>query len=162
MTFHEQDFDRQWQALAEPSSPAEPLRWEWENGRAECSLENVESLACSLQELKVYSDSLAGADAAQLQSRGQQLAQRLRYLTEPLQVLETDAETPAVQMRSLPPQREGKTSLYYELELRPGAICLQRYCKRPGQPRRSVGANLTKEVLLRLMRDVQSATENPA
>ena len=59
-----------------------------------------------------------------------------------------------MQLRSNPPQRDDDGRSYYELLVRRGGeITLTRYRKENGDARRPIAANVTREVLLRLVGD---------
>ena len=91
----------------------------------------------------------------------QQLAQRVQYLLEPLQVHEVDRQQAAVQLRSSPPHREDRTVRYYEVTAqRDGGWRLVRYEKSPEQPRQQIAAVITIEVLQRLCQDVVDVAMN--
>lgn len=130
---------------------------EHDGRQLECEIEALDRLGCAVARMSVTSPALAAASLERLESIGQGLAARLTYLLEPIAVLETDTEVQSVQMRSLPPQREGRQSSYYELLAKQGRLELRRYLKQPGQPRTQVAAHLTREVLHRLIEDLMQA-----
>ncbi len=73
---------------------------------------------------------------------------------EPICPIEIDADACVVQLRSNPPQRDDDGRSYYELLVRRGGeIALTRYRKENGGARRPISANVTREVLLRLVGD---------
>ena len=86
------------------------------------------------------------------------LSKRLSYLLEPINPIEVDSEQCLVQMRSSPPAKGEDGTSYYELLVRRGGeLRLSRYAKTPGQPRRIVPAQVTREVFLRLVADFSAA-----
>jgi hypothetical protein len=88
----------------------------------------------------------------------ERLAKQLTYLLEPIRPIETDAEQCVVQMRSSPPRRDEDRSTYYELQVRKGgALSLCRYEKAPGDVRRPIAMQLTREVFRRLLEDFAAA-----
>jgi hypothetical protein len=126
--------------------------------RLTCELAALDSLACAFTELSVASDVLAGAAPQQLKQLADRLSRQLTYLLEPVSPIEADDEQCIVQMRSNPPQREDGQTSYYELLVRRGGdINLCRYGKQPGQPRQPIAAQVTREVLLRLVADFSAA-----
>lgn len=139
------------------ASGPQSMEIEHEGRRFDCEIEALDRLGCALGRLSVQSPALEAASLGRLESISQALAARLTYLLEPIAVLETDTEDQSVQMRSHPPQREGRQSSYYELLARPGQLELRRYVKQPGQPRSQVVAHLTREVLHRLIADLMQA-----
>ena len=61
-------------------------------------------------------------------------------------------------MRSNPPQKEADRTSYYELLVaRTGELSLVRYSRAAGQPRESIPAHVTREVLCRLAGDLSAA-----
>jgi hypothetical protein len=126
--------------------------------RATCQLEALDSIACSFTSLSVASDVLANAAPQQLKQLADRLSKQLTYLLEPISPIEADDEQCVVQMRSNPPHRDSTQTCYYELLVRRGGnISLCRYAKQPGQPRQATAANVTREVLLRLVGDFSAA-----
>jgi hypothetical protein len=131
------------------------LAVDWPEGQLRIELHELQPLGCALWQLDVRTVQTSTASADQLRAGGHALATRVRYLLEPLQVHEVDAEQSAVQLRSTPPDRQDRTVGYYEVTAqRDGGWRLVRYEKSPGQPRRHVTALVTLEVLRRLCQDV--------
>jgi hypothetical protein len=125
-----------------------------------CEIAERNSLALSFNSLRVASNTLASADAKQLEQIGGDLAARLTYLMEPISPIEIDADQCVVQLRSNPPQRDDDGRSYYELLVRRGGeISLARYRKENGSARQSVAATVTREVLLRLVGDFCAVLE---
>jgi hypothetical protein len=123
-----------------------------------CELTALDSLACAFTELVLRSDRLTGKSTDELKQVAQNLSSKLTYLLEPISPIETDAEGCTVQMRSNPPQKEADRTSYYELIVaRAGELRLVRYTRTPGQPREIVPAEVTREVLCRLVDDLSTA-----
>ncbi|MEX0586231.1 MAG: hypothetical protein WD176_06290 [Pirellulales bacterium] len=123
-----------------------------------CELAALEALGCELVRLNVESPTLAGASADKLKKIATTLSGRLTYLMEPISPIEVDQQGCVVQLRSSPPQRNDDGAIYYELLVRRGGeLTLARYRKVAGQDRQSVAAQLTREVLLRLVEDFANA-----
>jgi len=127
-------------------------------GTLESQIAAVDAIGCAVESLTYRTDKLAGATIAQLKKLSDNLTKRLTYLLEPIGALEADAESCTVQMRSSPPQQGEDGSSYYELLVRRGGeISLCRYAKTPGQPRRTIPAQVTREVFTRLAEDFVAA-----
>jgi len=125
-----------------------------------CDVVERNSLAVSFNQLRVTTDELASAEAAQLERIGKTLASRLTYLMEPIAPIEIDAAACVVQLRSNPPQRDDDGRSYYELLVRRGGeIALTRFRKENGGPRKQIAATVTREVLLRLVGDFSTVLE---
>lgn len=127
-----------------------PLQWS-------CELASLDRLGCEFTEFVVRCPNLRGATPADLEQRATRLAQRVNYLLEPLRPIEVDPDQCVVQMRSSPPQVGDDGSTYYELLVRAGELRLHRYRKSPGTPREAIPAQVTREVLLRLVGDFAAA-----
>lgn len=139
-----------------------PARLEVEtpSGRLESQVIAVDAIGCAMESLVYRTSKLAGATIEQLKKLSSSLTQRLTYLLEPIGALEADAESCTVQLRSSPPQKGEDGASYYELLVRRGGeIALCRYAKAPGQPRRIIPAQLTREVLVRLAEDFVAVAE---
>jgi hypothetical protein len=125
--------------------------------RLTCELAAIDTLACAFTRLEVAADGLAGVSEATLRKLSDTLSKRLTYLLEPIAPIEVDPDRCVVQMRSNPPQKAENGSSYYELLVaRGGHISLCRYSKQRGGPRQVVPANVTREVLLRLIGDFEA------
>ncbi len=119
-----------------------------------CDVVERNSLAVSFNRLRLATVELASAGAPELERIGKSLADRLTYLMEPIAPIEIDAQECVMQLRSSPPQRDDDGRSYYELTVRRGGeIALQRYRKENSNARRQIAANVTREVLLRLVGD---------
>lgn len=125
-----------------------------------CDVDLCDPLGVALTELVLETSELATADIAKLESASQSLCQRVNYLLEPISPIETDADGCVVQMRSSPPQQHEQGRFYYELLLRRGgSVALYRYEKQPASARTRVAANLTHEVIGRLVDDFAATVD---
>ena len=123
-------------------------------GRIIGQLESVDNIGVSFTRFDYQSSNLAVATVDSLKALSTKIQQRLTYLLEPISLLEVDAESVSIQMRSSPPQVGDDGRSYYELLVRRGGeVTLRRYHKAAGQPRQIVPANVTREVLARLADD---------
>ena len=130
--------------------------------RLTCELTSLETLGCAFTTLTVASDTLAGATNERLKKLADTLSRRVNYLLEPVSPIEVDPEQCVVQLRSVPPQQDDDQTSYYELHVRRGGqIDLCRYGKAKGQPRAVIPAQVTREVLLRLIGDFSTALASP-
>jgi hypothetical protein len=124
------------------------------NQRLVCDLTELDRFGCACDELRLETPALAGVSLEELSARSAALAARLTYLLEPISPVEADGESCTVQLRSNPPQRDDDGTQYYELLMRRGgSISLQRWQSQPGSPRAAIAAELTREVLVRLVGD---------
>lgn len=125
-----------------------------------CELEALDRTGCEFTRLSVGTPRLAGAATDRLQKIAAELAARLTYLLEPISPVEVDHEQCVVQMRSSPPQKNDDATTYYELLVRAGGeLSLCRFSKQVGNVRQVVPAQVTREVLLRLAGDFETAAK---
>ena len=125
--------------------------------RLECQLVGLGPLGCAFSRLALHSQRVAAMSTGELQTLAAELASKLTYLLEPISPIETDAHGCVVQMRSNPPQKESDRTSYYELLVsRTGELSLSRYTRAASQPREVVPAEVTREVLARLVDDFSS------
>ena len=100
----------------------------------------------------------AATSIEQLKELAGQLSARLTYLLEPISPIEIDADGCLVQMRSNPPQKEedrrATTSCWFRAT---ASLSLCRYARERGSTRAVVAAQVTREVLLRLVGDFSAA-----
>lgn len=123
-----------------------------------CDLEQVQPLACEFRQLAVASSRLANVSMADVERISSQLSAKLNYLLEPIGPIERDQDQCVVQMRSNPPQQGDDGTSYYELLVRRGGeLALCRFQKQSGSPRQKISAVVTREVLLRLAEDFETA-----
>jgi len=128
------------------------------DGRVEADLLAVDAIGCSFQTLGYSTAKLANAALDELKEISQSLTAKLTYLLEPIGLVEADADRCSIQLRSSPPQKGDDGTSYYELMVRRGGdITLSRYCKKSGQLRLIVPAQVTREVLGRLADDFVAA-----
>jgi hypothetical protein len=124
-----------------------------------CVLAALDSLACAFLSLTLRADRLSGAGIDKLAKVAADLSKRLTYLLEPISPIETDIDHCTVQMRSTPPKKTADQTDYYELLVaRSGEISLARYSRPKARQRTSIAAQVTREVLVRLVGDFEAAT----
>ncbi len=118
----------------------------------------ADQLAISFTKFSLKSSHLKNASMQKLQKVTEDLCRRVTYLLEPIRPYESDAEQCAVQLRSMPPQKDENGTTYYEvLVKKDGTASLCRYQKVPGNDRQIIPATLTREVFLRLAGDSESS-----
>jgi hypothetical protein len=155
----ETDIQERLNALADYEIPADApmgITFPLKHGHATCQFTSVDRLSCALQEV-VFQDThdqvVPHDHVADLNQRATQLSATLTYLLEPIVLQEIDPEH--TQLRSSPPARdEDRTVRYYELMACARTIALQRFQKSPGHPRQSIPMIFTREVLVRLLGDL--------
>lgn len=114
----------------------------------------LDNIACAFEHFTLETSRLSGLSVEQLKKKAEALSGRLSYLLEPIGAVEVDPDSCTVQMRSVPPQKDDDGTSYYELLVeRGGRLSLCRYAKAPGNVRRNVPANVTREVFQRLASD---------
>jgi len=128
------------------------------SGKLEGQLIAVDAIGCAFESFAYKTDKLASSSVQQLKKLSDALTARLNYLMEPISAVELDADSCTVQCRSNPPQQGEDGRSYYELLVRKGGdILLSRYLKPAGQPRHTISAQVTREVLARLGEDFVAA-----
>jgi len=132
--------------------------------RISCELLAGESMACAFAQLDVVNDAWRSAPLDQVKRIAESLAGRLTYLLEPIRTIEADVDACTVQMRSQPPRKaEDGTRTYYELQvLGGGKLSLCRYVKEPGETRRAIPVQVTREVFRQLITDFVEVAAGPA
>ena len=118
------------------ASIAKTVSAEAQGNRARVDFADSDRYSIALQTLTVGCDSRIESDTQPfLSAKAAALARELSYLEEPLAVWELDGSTGIAQLRSTPPQREGESISYWEVELHTSATpfaTLARYCWSPG------------------------------
>lgn len=118
----------------------------------------VDSLSCSLHELRLGAAALRSAPFGSLQSWGQNLCQKVTYLLEQLVPVELDAQSESILIRSKQPSSQATGRVFYEVLLQnPGYLQIRRFLAVPQQPRQQVPMHMTLEVLDRLVHDIAAA-----
>jgi hypothetical protein len=118
-----------------------------------CELVALDSLACAFERLSLLTPALASSPVDKLKTVAEKISARLTYLLEPISPIEIDAERCVVQLRSSPPQKDQDRTSYYELLVERGQISLVRYARTAGTSRQVIAAQVTREVLIRLVSD---------
>jgi hypothetical protein len=129
-------------------------------GRLQGDVQAVDRIGCTIDSLQVVFDEAHRPDLPRLRELAQELCRQLRYLTEPLQVIEIDDQQRHVQARSQPPQREPEGAKFYELLLATESLTLKRFSAPRGQSRRVIAMPLTREITGRLAQDLADAAES--
>ena len=95
-----------------------------------------------------------------LNAWGEALARRVRYLMEPLKVLEVDAGEGVVQLRSEVPSVREDVRNFYEVRLgRRGTCRIERYAFDPAtRARTRTSCFMTREMLERLADDIAATS----
>jgi hypothetical protein len=156
------NFTQQVEQVAESAAVAGPGPWTIDESsgplRFNCELTVLETLACAFTRFEMTNQAWATAPIGQVELIAESLAKRLTYLLEPSRPIETDTEECIVQMRSSPPRRNDDGSIYYELHVKRGGILsLCRYEKQPGDVRRAISIQVTREVFRHLLDDFAAA-----
>lgn len=126
--------------------------------RVHCRIVALDRIACAFTSLRLEAEALQGLSSERLKQVAEQLSKRITYLLEPISPIEVDAEGCTVQLRSNPPHKEDGRTTYYELLVsRAGRITLERYERVSKAERRTIPAEVTREVLLRLINDFSAA-----
>jgi hypothetical protein len=138
-----------------PHGARREIRIETGNVQLSCHLTALDAIGCAFETLQLRSEKLVSADAKKLKQVGKLLADRLNYLLEPIEPLEFDEQACVLQLRSNPPSQDDEARTYFELAINQnGTIVLSRYEKMGGQQRRNIPANVTREMLERLIVDL--------
>ncbi|GAB4152010.1 MAG: hypothetical protein Tsb009_27680 [Planctomycetaceae bacterium] len=118
----------------------------------------VDSMSCSVSELRVNVPNLVNADFDTLKKWAADLCQRITYLLEQIGPLEYSPDSGEVLIRSTPPDQQSGVTKFYEVILQShqqGQFSLRRYESQKGQPgRTAVDIQATHETLHKLVNDL--------
>ena len=118
----------------------------------------VDSLSCSLAELRLRVPSLATAGVDLLRQWAADFCKRITYLLEHIGPLEVDPTNGKVLVRSTTPDRQDGSATFYEILLQShssGNFTLRRYRTEKSPPSRTrVDIFVTHEVLSKLVNDL--------
>lgn len=118
----------------------------------------VDSLSCSVQELRLRVPSLSNAGVDVLRQWASDFCKRITYLLEHIGPLEVDPAAGKVLVRSTPPDKQDSTTSFYEILLQShanGNFTLRRYRTEKNPPSRTrVDIFVTHEVLAKLVNDL--------
>lgn len=139
----------------------ETLQVERDGVHVECDLVGADSMSCAFSELRLDVPGHEAAETEALNRWADALSNRVTYLLEGLERLETDVESGSVLLRSAPPEKTPTHTLYYELMLRQGGqLQLRRFRNGTGRERRTqVPCTCTFEQLEKLLDDLVRSTE---
>jgi hypothetical protein len=138
-----------------------PQTWSAQGSHLQCTLQaaSIDSLACSLEEIVCQPLEGSRWSAQQMQHFADRICQQVNYLMEPLQVVEFDSSSAALQARSTTPTRQDDVRSYFELALSASSATLRRFSTRPGESRQRSTMVITQEVLARLLADLDRLAE---
>ena len=118
----------------------------------------VDSMSCSVEEIRLLVPSLVDAAFDKLRAWGEEFCRRVTYLLENMGPLELDPDAGQVLIRSTPPDKQAKSTQFYEVILQShadGNFTLRRYRTDKGQTGRvPVPIVTTHEVLKKLVNDL--------
>jgi len=118
----------------------------------------VDSMSCSLREIRLQVPSLVDADFDKLKTWGEDLCRRVTYLLENIGPLELDPDGKQVLIRSNPPNKQDGKTTFYEIVLQShsgGNFTLRRYQADKDTPGHAqIDIQTTHEVLKKLVSDL--------
>ncbi len=118
----------------------------------------VDSLSCSVEELRLSVPSLSQSGLDTLKKWAESLCQRVTYLLENIGPLEFDQNGKQVLIRSTPPNKHPSGTKFYEILLQArsgGNFVLRRFSAVQGRSGRDqVDMQMTHEVLTKLVDDL--------
>jgi len=118
----------------------------------------VDTMSCSLAEIRVLVPALANAKFDVLKEWAQALSKRITYLLEHIGPLEFSPDQGQVLIRSTPPDQQPNVTQFYEIRLQSqagGKFTLRRFRAEKGSPgRKAVDIQLTHETLYKLVNDL--------
>jgi len=158
MTIHN-EMNEQLDRITKMSAPPpHDLTLRLANGTLDCTIAATDAIGCAVDRVRLSLVDHDRWELPRMRTMADQLCKQLRYLVEPLQVIEVDTDQPLVQARSQPPTQDAqRNSSYYELLVAPQVMTLLRFSAPRGEPRRTIAMHLTREVLSRLLQDMASA-----
>jgi hypothetical protein len=158
MTIH-YEMNQQLDQIARTSAPSpHEMTLNLPNGTLQCMIAAADAIGCAVDRIRLSLADHTRWELPRMRSMADQLCKQLRYLVEPLQVIEVDTDQPLVQARSQPPSRDAqRISSYYELLVAPQVITMLRFSAPRGESRQAVAMYLTREVLSRLLQDMADA-----
>jgi hypothetical protein len=128
-------------------------------GSAELDLSSVDTMACELSGITFSPTDAAAIGPSNLRAIADELVAKLRYLSEPLTVIECDEAIQAAQLRSSPPRQDEKQNKlsYFECLVRPSQLSLVRVERTEEGGRRLIPFRLTREMLLQAICDIDAS-----
>ncbi|MDQ4077275.1 MAG: hypothetical protein M3220_13635 [Chloroflexota bacterium] len=129
-----------------PSRAAEHEAWTMEADGAE-----VGPIGIKADSLRLRRSTPSKRNAKAL---GEDVAERTKYLLEPLEVVESD-EQQAI-LRSRDPEVKEEGCDYYEMWVKPDEVSVERYQGAVGKKRESRPVNMTWEQAERFVKDVDA------
>lgn len=155
----QREINEQLDRISSSGAGAHSFSIETAGGKLDCDVSKADAIGCSVDRLRWRTDQLNGATVDRLSQTGDRLAERARYLLEPIAPVECDAEAGVLRMRSAPPSCDESGTRYYEVDVqRDEGVIFSRFAARPGQPRESSPAHFTRETLGRLADDIIEST----
>ena len=124
----------------------------------EIDLTAVDSMSCSVSEIRILVPALVNAGFDDLKKWSDDLCNRITYLLEGIGPLELDPNSSTVLIRSTKPEKDTGHLRYYEIMLQAqsgGNFTLHRYeYNDEASQRKKVDLKLTHEILRKLVNDL--------
>jgi len=159
MTIHN-ELHQQLDQIASGTAPSHDVVLKLAHGTLQCTVTAADPIGCAVDQVRLSLFDQSRWTLERMRGLADNLCKQLRYLVEPLQVIEVDTDQPLVQARSQPPSRDAeRNSSYYELLVSPQTITLMRFTAPRGQQRERAAMHLTREILSRLLQDMADATK---
>ena len=140
------------------STPRSVLLKSGSQNQMEIDLTAVDSMSCSVSEIRMIVPKLSHATFDILKEWSDELSRRITYLLEGIGPLELDPDSSRVLIRSDKPETGNGFIRYYEIMLQSqsgGHFVLQRYeYQEKNNKRQKVDMSLTHELLRKLANDL--------
>ena len=147
------------QLISWPSTDRQQIELPVAGGTLKAVVSAADGIGCAVECLQLCVVH-AQRDIKAIRALGQKLAEQIRYLVEPLALIEVDAQQAQAQVRSDPPTQQQGQAAYYELLVSPHGLRLERYTAARGADREKTPMHLTRELLRRLAADFIGAAQS--
>lgn len=147
------------QCLDNHPAPNRKFETALNQGKVSATDLTVEKVGVSTRQIDYRFNEAKSDEAAS--DVAENLVRRVDYLLEPLAIIERDPRESQIQIRSQTPSTDGNSRRYYEVNVDPQGVSIERY-QASGNSRENDDINLTRESFERLCRDLDdSAAPKP-
>lgn len=142
----------QWHSTRDPGNPT--FAGDWRGDRWSVTTRHQDQIGYQIEQISCEFDKKRRLDSKQVAAMAQEIEQRLRYLLEPIRLIELDPLDAVANLKSDPPSPSEGSVKYFDAWLSTNKFQLRRYQARQGSCPKRVDFQMTRETFVKLTDDL--------